>query len=77
MRVLREAVVVGTLDPSNEAELIAADPARPLLMTDINNRLANSLKTCSQIGFSAGPQTNLKTCVRERCVYQAQPKPIP
>ncbi|PYJ51773.1 MAG: hypothetical protein DME87_02090 [Verrucomicrobia bacterium] len=72
MRVLREAVVVGTLDPSNEAELIAADPARPLLMTDINNRLANSLKTCSQIAFSAGPQTNLKTCVRGRCVYQAQ-----
>ena len=72
MRVLREAVVVGTLDPSNEAELIAADPARPLLMTDINNRLANSLKTCSQFAFCAGPHTNLKTCVRGRCVYQAR-----
>ncbi len=71
MRVLREAVVVCTLDPSNEAELVA-DPARPLLMTNINNRVANSPKTCSQFAFCAGPHTNLKTCVRGRCVYQTQ-----
>jgi len=69
---MREAVVVGTLDPSNEAEVIVANPARPLLMTDINNCLANSPKTGSQFAFCAGPHTNLKTCVRERCVYQAQ-----
>jgi len=54
MRVLREAVVVGTLHPSNEAELMVADPARPLIMTDINNRPANSPKTGSQFAFVPG-----------------------
>ncbi|PYI90040.1 MAG: hypothetical protein DME97_18590, partial [Verrucomicrobia bacterium] len=71
-RALGKASVIGTLDPGKEADLIVVDLPSLLPYTNQNGltRLAAEDVVALCI-YRGGPQANLETYVRGKCIYQA------
>lgn len=73
-RALGKATLIGTLDPGKEADLIVVDLAA-LLPYRKNVRALSELSPEDALAlciYRGGPQANLETYVRGKCVYQAK-----
>src|ERR1700731_4153931 len=71
-RALDKAKIVGTLDPGKEADLIVVDLAS--LLPYPQHRTAIQLTPEDVVAlciYRGGPQANLETFVRGKCIYQA------
>src|SRR5256885_6235024 len=71
-RALGKANIVGTLDPGKEADLIVVD--LPALLPYPNQAALAGLAAEDIVAlciYRGGPQANLETYVRGKCIYQA------
>ena len=72
-RALGKAEIIGTLDAGKEADFIVVDLAS-LLPYPKNREALGELSTEDALApciYRGGPQANLETYVRGKCIYQA------
>src|ERR1700724_2070333 len=71
-RALDKAKIVGTLDPGKEADLIVMDLASLLPYPQHRNAIQLTPEDVVALCiYRGGPQANLETFVRGKCIYQA------